>query len=44
MTLLEERIKKDGKVVSDGYYHESEYRSAPYFFEVIDGITGVIPE
>lgn len=34
----------DTKVVSDGYYHESEYRSAPYFFEVIDGITGVIPE
>ncbi|MBQ8576076.1 MAG: BMP family ABC transporter substrate-binding protein [Clostridia bacterium] len=34
----------DTKVVSDGYYHESEYRSAPYFFVVIDGITGVIPE
>jgi basic membrane protein A len=34
----------DTKVVSDGYYHESEYRSAPYFFMQIDGITGVIPE
>lgn len=34
----------DTKVVSDGYFHESEYRSAPYFFMQIDGITGVIPE
>ena len=24
--------------VSDGYYHESEYRSAPYFDVIIDGI------
>ena len=27
------------KVVSDGYYHESEFRSAPYFDINIDGIT-----
>ena len=27
------------KVVSDGYFHESEYRSAPYFDIQIDGIT-----
>ena len=27
------------KVVSDGYFHESEYRSAPYFDVQIDGIT-----
>ena len=29
----------DTKVVSDGYFHESEYRSAPYFAINIDGIT-----
>ena len=27
------------KVVSDGYFHESEFRSAPYFDYNIDGIT-----
>ncbi len=27
------------KVVSNGYYHESEYRSAPYFDINIDGVT-----
>jgi basic membrane protein A len=34
----------DTEVIADGYFHESEYRSAPYFFMQIDGITGVIPE
>ncbi|MBQ6625496.1 MAG: BMP family ABC transporter substrate-binding protein [Clostridia bacterium] len=29
----------DTEVISDGYFHESEYRSAPYFDLVIDGIT-----
>lgn len=29
----------DTEVVADGYYHESEYRSAPYFDLEIDGIT-----
>lgn len=28
----------DTEVVSDGYFHESEYRSAPYFDLFIDGI------
>jgi len=28
----------DTEVVSDGYFHESEYRSAPYFDLQIDGI------
>ena len=28
----------DTEVVSDGYFHESEYRSAPYFDIQIDGI------
>ena len=26
------------KIVYDGYFHESEYRSAPYFDIQIDGI------
>ncbi len=29
----------DTNVISDGYFHESEYRSAPYFDINIDGIT-----
>ena len=29
----------DTEVVSDGYFHESEYRAAPYFDIQIDGIT-----
>ena len=32
----------DTEVVSDGYFHESEFRSAPYFNIIIDGIT--VPE
>ena len=30
--------EKDTEVVADGYFHESEYRSAPYFDVQIDGI------
>ena len=29
---------KDTEVVADGYFHESEFRSAPYFDVQIDGI------
>lgn len=29
----------DTEAVKDGYFHESEYRSAPYFTLEIDGIT-----
>ena len=29
----------DTEVISDGYFHESEYRSAPYFDLKIDGIS-----
>ena len=29
----------DTNVISNGYFHESEYRSAPYFDLTIDGIT-----
>ena len=32
-------FEKDTEVVADGYFHESEYRSAPYFDLMIDGIT-----
>ena len=28
-------------VIADGYFHESEYRSAPYFDIFIDGITNI---
>ena len=31
----------DTEVVADGYFHESEYRSAPYFDLRIDGITAL---
>ena len=30
--------EKDTEVIADGYFHESEYRSAPYFDLQIDGI------
>ena len=30
--------EKDTEVVADGFFHESEYRSAPYFDVQIDGI------
>lgn len=32
-------FKGETEVVKDGYFHESEYRSAPYFDVEIDGIT-----
>ncbi len=32
-------FEKDTEVVADGYFHESEKRSAPYFDVQIDGIT-----
>ena len=31
-------FEKDTEAVADGYFHESEYRSAPYFDAQIDGI------
>lgn len=33
------QYEKDTEAISDGYFHESEYRSAPYFDLQIDGIT-----
>ena len=35
----DEKNEKETEVISDGYFHESEYRSAPYFDIEIDGIT-----
>jgi len=35
----DENWEGDTEVVADGYFHESEYRSAPYFDLDIDGIT-----
>ncbi len=32
-------FKGETEVISNGYFHESEYRSAPYFDLRIDGIT-----
>ncbi len=34
----DDKFTPDTNVVSDGYFHESEYRSAPYFDLKIDGI------
>ena len=34
----DEAYTPDTEVISDGYFHESEYRSAPYFDIQIDGI------
>ena len=31
-------FEPDTEVIADGYFHESEYRSAPYFDLNIDGI------
>ena len=33
--------EKETEAISDGYFHESEYRSAPYFDVRIDGITEI---
>ncbi len=35
----DEAFEGDTEVVADGYFHESEFRSAPYFDVQIDGIT-----
>ena len=34
-------FQPDTNVIADGYFHESEYRSAPYFDIDIDGITKI---
>ena len=35
----DEAYTPDTEVISDGYFHESEFRSAPYFDLQIDGVT-----
>ena len=35
----DEKYTPDTEAISDGYFHESEFRSAPYFDLKIDGIT-----
>ncbi len=35
----DEAFAGDTEVIADGYFHESEYRSAPYFDLQVDGIT-----
>ena len=40
----DEKFEKDTEVISNGYFHESEYRSAPYFDIIIDGIDSVVEE
>ena len=35
----DEAYQGDTEVITDGYFHESEFRSAPYFDLRIDGIT-----
>ena len=35
----DEAYEGDTEVISDGYFHESVFRSAPYFDLRIDGIT-----
>ena len=35
----DEKYTPDTEVIADGYFHESEFRSAPYFDLQIDGIT-----
>ena len=36
----DEAYEKDTDVIADGYFHESEYRSAPYF-DITDGFDGI---
>ena len=40
----DENFEKDTEAISDGCFHESELRSAPYFDIIIDGIDSTIEE
>lgn len=37
----DDNFTPDKEVIADGYFHESEFRSAPYFDVDIDGITNI---
>ena len=38
----DEAYTGDTEVISDGYFHETEYRSSPYFDIIIDGIEEIL--
>ena len=38
----DEAYTGDTEVISDGYFHESEYRSSPYFDIIIDGVEEIL--
>ena len=40
----DDNFKNDTEAISGGYFHESEFRSAPYFDIIIDGINSTIEE
>ena len=40
----DDNFKNDTEAISDGYFHEAELRSAPYFDIIIDGIDSTIEE
>lgn len=41
--IPDEAFTPDTEAIKDSYFSESEFRSAPYFYMQIDGITGAIP-
>ena len=44
LTSYKADVDTDYEAISDGYFHESELRSAPYFDIIIDGIDSVVEE
>lgn len=40
--IPDDKFEKDTEAIKNGYYSESEFRSAPYFDIQIDGITGAV--
>ena len=38
----DEAYTGDTEVISDGYFHETEYRSLPYFDIIIDGVEEIL--
>ena len=44
LTSYKPDVDTDYEAIPDGYFHESEIRSAPYFDIIIDGIDSVVEE
>ena len=44
LTSYKPDVDTDYEAIPDGYFHESELRSAPYFDIIIDGIDSVVEE